>query len=106
MAEGARTAKPKRRRARRAPPAPALPIELPAAMFSGPGLLALADMVPVMTAFIDRDQRYRFINKALAEWLEIPRREMLGKTMREVVGAENYAARRPMLEAAMGGERE
>src|SRR5689334_8363686 len=85
---------------------PPLPIDLPAAMFTGPGLLALADMVPVMTAFIDRDRRYRFINKPLSEWLEIPRREMLGKSMREVVGAKNYAARKPMLDAAMGGERQ
>ena len=34
------------------------PLELPAAMFSGPGLLALADLLPVMTAYLDRDLRY------------------------------------------------
>ena len=37
-----------------------LPIELPAAMFSGPGLLTLADLLPVMTAYLDRDLVYRF----------------------------------------------
>jgi PAS domain S-box-containing protein len=82
-----------------------LPIELPAAMFSGPGLLALADLLPVMTAYLDRDQRYRFINKPLAEWLEQPRRAMIGKTMREVLGDKAYRERVPMLEAALRGER-
>ena len=51
------------------------PIELPSAMFSGPGLLTLADMLPVMAAFVDKDLSYRFMNKPLAEWLERPRRE-------------------------------
>jgi PAS domain S-box-containing protein len=81
------------------------PIELPAAMFSGPGLLTLADLLPVMTAFVDRELRYRFINKPLAEWLERPRKEMIGKTMREVIGARAFAERKPMLEAALKGER-
>ena len=83
-----------------------LPLDLPREMFSGPGLLALADLLPVMTAFLDRDQRYRFVNKPLSEWLERPRREMIGRTMREIVGEKAYASRAPMLERAMGGERQ
>jgi PAS domain S-box-containing protein len=85
-------------------PAADLPIELPSAMFTGPGLLTLADLLPVMTAFIDRDERYRFINKALADWFEQPRRDLIGKTMAEALGEENYARRKPMLDAAMAGE--
>ena len=82
-----------------------LPIELPPAMFTGPGLLTLADLLPVMTAFVDRDMRYRFINKPLAEWLGRPRRDMIGKTMEEVLGPHNFAERKPMIEAALAGER-
>ena len=85
-------------------PALDLPIELPSAMFTGPGLLTLADLLPVMTAFLDREERYRFINKALAEWLEQSRRDMIGKTMREVLGDENYAPREALIGAAMAGE--
>lgn len=85
-------------------PAADLPIELPSAMFTGPGLLTLADLLPVMTAFIDRDERYRFINKALADWFEQPRRDLIGKTMAEALGEDNYARRKPMLDAAMAGE--
>jgi len=82
-----------------------LPLDLPAAMFTGPGLLALADLVPVMTAFVDRGLRYRFMNKALAEWFERPRRDMIGKHVREVLGEAAFAEREPMLRAALAGER-
>ena len=81
------------------------PIELPAAMFTGPGLLTLADLLPVMTAYVDRELKYRFINKPLAEWLGWPRREMIGRTMREVIGEEAFADREPMIHAALAGER-
>jgi PAS domain S-box-containing protein len=103
MAKGGRPAK-GAAAAREADSLP-LPIELPAAMFSGPGLLALADLLPVMTAYLDRDLRYRFMNKPLAEWLEQPRKEMIGKTMREVLGDKAFEERRPMIEAALAGER-
>ena len=82
-----------------------LPIELPAAMFSGPGLLTLADLLPVMTAYLDRDLIYRFMNKPLAEWLGQPRKDMIGKSMIEVIGAKAFAERKPMLDAALAGER-
>jgi PAS domain S-box-containing protein len=102
MAEGGRIGKGKSAQPQDVP----LPTELPAAMFSGPGLLTLADLLPVMTAFVDREQRYRFINKPLADWLERPRKELIGRTMSEVVGEKAYADRKPMIEAALKGERQ
>ncbi|MGE5563027.1 MAG: PAS domain S-box protein [Bacillota bacterium] len=83
-----------------------LPAELPAEMFTGPGLRALADLLPVMTAFIDRDQVVRFLNKPLAEYFEQNRHELLGLPVREVMGEETYAERRPLIEAALSGERQ
>ena len=74
-------------------------------MFSGPGLLTLADLLPVMTAFVDRGLVYRFMNKPLGEWLGQPRRDMIGRTMREVLGEKTFAERKAMVEAALRGER-
>ena len=34
------------------------------------GVLAIADSLPVMIAYLDREQRYLFLNRTLAEWLE------------------------------------
>ena len=81
------------------------PLDLPSAMFTGPGLMALADLLPVMTAFVDRGLVYRFMNAPLAEWLEQPRRDMIGTPMRDVLGERAFAEREPMLEAALAGER-
>jgi PAS domain S-box-containing protein len=71
-----------------------------------PNMLAIADILPVMTAFLDRDLIYRFANKPFADWWGQPRRAILGKPMREVIGEAVFAARLPTLEAALGGERQ
>ena len=69
-------------------------------------LLSIADTLPVLIAYLDTEQRYQFINRALAEWFERPRREILGRKMREVLGEDAYSARIPMIEAALAGERQ
>jgi PAS domain S-box-containing protein len=83
-----------------------LPSNLPAEMFTGPGLLALADLLPVMTGFVDRDQRLQFANKPLAEFFGLPRKGLVGRTMRDVQGESSYARRQAMIEAALAGARQ
>ena len=61
-------------------------------MFTPWGMLALADELPVMIAYFDRDMRYRFLNKALADWLERPRSEILGRTPAELTGEDGVRA--------------
>ncbi|WP_310468224.1 PAS domain S-box protein [Sphingomonas sp.] len=82
------------------------PLELPHEMFSQPGMLALADLLPVLVAYVDREQRYRFLNKPLAEWFERPRTEILGRTLEEVLGTAAYDVRKPMIAAALAGDRQ
>jgi PAS domain S-box-containing protein len=79
--------------------------QLPADMFSPTGMLALADLLPVMVCYVDRELRYRFLNKALADWLERPRHEILGRTIREMIGYKAFQVREPLLAAALAGER-
>ncbi|MEO7786626.1 MAG: PAS domain-containing protein, partial [Sphingomicrobium sp.] len=66
--------------------------------------LAIADSLPVMIAFLDREERYRFINKPLADWFERPRSEILGRTVREVMGAAHYARRAEEIRKVLRGE--
>jgi len=70
------------------------------------GVLAIADSLPVMIAYLDREQRYLFLNRTLAEWLERPRKSVLGRTMSEVLGDKAYKFRKPMLERAFNGEKQ
>src|SRR5881394_1047753 len=66
-------------------------------------MLAIADILPVMLAYVDASFTYRFVNKPLAEWLGLPRSEILGRHMREVLGEDAYAHREPMFRAALKG---
>jgi PAS domain S-box-containing protein len=70
-----------------------------------PAMLAIADILPVMVSFVDTDLRFRFINQPLADWLERPRREVLGRHLREIIGEAAFAQRLPMYQAALKGER-
>ena len=65
---------------------------------------AIADALPIMIAYLDTSQVYRFLNAALADWFELPRQAILGRTAEEVLGPA-YEVRRPMIEAALRGER-
>ena len=95
------TAKPLKRKAAAPAPAPAVPDD--ALGFAG--ILAVADMLPVMVAYVDRDLRYRFMNKPMADWFDRPRAELLGITMRELLGEQVWEHREPLVAAAMAGER-
>ena len=78
----------------------------PQSGFDFSSILAIADALPVMVAYCDASLRYRFINRALAEWFERPRSDILGKSMRDVLGDTAYPMREPMVKAAMRGERQ
>jgi PAS domain S-box-containing protein len=75
-------------------------------MLDFPAMLAIADVLPVMTAYVDREFVYRFVNRPFAEWFERPRKAILGQHMRELIGADNFTERAPMLAAALAGERQ
>jgi PAS domain S-box-containing protein len=74
--------------------------------FDFASILGVADAIPTMIAFCDPSLRYHFVNRALADWLVTPRSEILGRTMRETLGEDVFALREPMLQAALGGERQ
>src|SRR5882672_4180218 len=56
-------------------------------------------------AYVDRNQRYRFANKALLDWFGKRADEVLGHEVIEVLGRESYQLYRAYVDAALGGER-
>jgi PAS domain S-box-containing protein len=68
-------------------------------------VLAIADALPMGLAYIDRDRRYRFVNRTLAEFFERPRKTLIGETMDEILGTKAMEPRLPMVEAALAGQR-
>jgi PAS domain S-box-containing protein len=69
-------------------------------------MLAIADLLPVMIAFIDDQHVVRFMNSALCEWMGIARDRLVGRHMRDVVGDRTYADRLDILTAALEGQRQ
>jgi PAS domain S-box-containing protein len=69
-------------------------------------MLGIADIMPVMIGYADRDLIMRFVNKPLADWLGLPRKDVLGRSMGELLGEEAFAAREPLIEQALAGDRQ
>jgi PAS domain S-box-containing protein len=66
-------------------------------------LNVIIDAVPALIAYIDREQRYRLVNRAYEEWFGEPRERTLGRRIEDVLGLEYSAELRPHVEAALAG---
>jgi diguanylate cyclase (GGDEF)-like protein/PAS domain S-box-containing protein len=67
-------------------------------------LRLVANNVPALISYLDREQRYRFSNRTYDDWLGIPQSEMHGRSVAEVFGAEAYGRMRPHIERVLAGE--
>ena len=68
-------------------------------------LRTITDNMPAMIAYIDRDQRYQFCNGHYESILNLAPRDMLGQTVRQVMGTQGYADMAVHIERALQGER-
>lgn len=68
-------------------------------------LRAIADNLPVMISYIDHEERYRFANKTIQDWLGVDPAAALGVRTSELVPTDDYAQRVPFLRRALAGER-
>lgn len=64
---------------------------------------AIADNIPGLVAFIDHEQRYRFVNARHGAATGKDPASFIGRTMREMWGDAIYAEVRPHVEAALHG---
>ncbi len=47
--------------------------------------------VPVLLAYLDNQRRFRFANHTHLAWLDIDPLQLLGRSLIDVVGEENYS---------------
>ena len=62
----------------------------------------VVDILPQLVSYVDRDLRYRFVNKAYAGFF--PAGEVVGKTVPEVIGTEAFEKARDSIEQAFQGK--
>ena len=67
-------------------------------------LRLVIDGVPGLVAYIDREFRYRFINRGYAEWFGPKAAGFVGKTIAECMGDTWFEGIQPYLRAALAGE--
>ena len=67
-------------------------------------LRLIMDNVPARVAYIDRDFRYRFLNRHDEEWLGLGRDDLTDRPVAEVVGDARFRQLRPILERVLLGE--
>jgi diguanylate cyclase (GGDEF)-like protein/PAS domain S-box-containing protein len=67
-------------------------------------LRTVADALPMRVAYIDAEQRYRFNNLAYERSFGMPRDELNGRTVRELLGDAVYATVEPHIRRALQGE--
>ena len=64
----------------------------------------VVDNLPLLLAYVDAEQRYRFNNMAYERFFGLKPREIYGKTMQELLGTTAYHAVQPQIERALAGE--
>jgi len=68
-------------------------------------LRTVTDNIPALIAYVGLDQRYRFVSQFHEEWFGQRVAELKGKTMREVLGGDDYENCRQYIEKALQGQR-
>ncbi len=67
-------------------------------------ITAIADNVPGVIAYWDRDMRCRFANERFREWWGVSPQNMIGRRIDEILGPERLCNYEPPMAAALRGE--
>src|SRR5690349_9440985 len=67
-------------------------------------LRLVANNVPALISYVDREQRYRFSNRTYDDWFGIAHVQMQGRTLAEVFGEEAYNRMRENIDRVLAGE--
>ncbi len=67
-------------------------------------LRLITDNLPGLVSYIDRDRRYRFVNRVYETWYGIPRGQIVGMRVADLVGESNYQAIRSKIDRAFSGK--
>lgn len=62
------------------------------------------DNVPVLIAYLDKDERYRFTNRPYQQALNLTASQTEGRTSLEVIGAERYGRLKPYIDGVLAGQ--
>nr|WP_254447539.1 PAS domain S-box protein [Sphingomonas sp. ID1715] len=64
----------------------------------------ITNALPVLISYVDREQRFRFLNRTYEEWFGRTLEELLDRPLSEVMPPDMYRERQPWVERALAGE--
>jgi PAS domain S-box-containing protein len=64
----------------------------------------ITDATPALIAYVDREERYQFVNEPYRRWLDRPVETIIGRRMDDVLHPEFYGRRKDFMARALGGE--
>ena len=67
-------------------------------------LRLVANNVPALIAYLDREAHFRFSNRTYDDWFGIPQERMLGRHVAEVFGEQSHARMQPHFERVLAGQ--
>lgn len=67
-------------------------------------LRMIADNLPVLIGYVDKEERYQFCNRTYATWLGVDHIAAIGRPVAEALGEEPYMARHRLIQQALRGE--
>ncbi|SCZ67595.1 PAS domain-containing protein [Thiohalomonas denitrificans] len=67
-------------------------------------LRLITDNLPVLIAYVDAEERYRFANRTYERWLNTSTARIVGSKMEDILGRAAYDAIKPYFDRALGGE--
>jgi PAS domain S-box-containing protein len=65
----------------------------------------IADSLPVLVAKVDAQERYQYVNQAFVDWYRTPSEQVIGRTVRDVMGDASYQRVAPHIGRVLQGER-
>jgi PAS domain S-box-containing protein len=67
-------------------------------------LRTITDNIPAMVSYLDHEERYRYHNRIMLDWMAVEEGAVYGRTLREVIGEKAYAVTGPFIKRALAGE--
>ncbi|HRS83028.1 MAG TPA: PAS domain-containing protein [Smithellaceae bacterium] len=67
-------------------------------------LLSVLNAVSFLIAYIDREERYGFVNRAYASWYRVRQEDLIGKKVSELLKPDAYERASANIKKALGGQ--
>ena len=67
-------------------------------------LKLVTDTMPALISYVDKNERYRFVNERYSEWFGTAGQPFVGRKLRDVLGTRAYKTIKPHVDAVLAGE--